>query len=177
MLTLSRVVGQTTKANFSSINDYMDERLGNSNYAAVSIPERRWQLPGLHGSRGGYDFDIYPCDEICITGPSSKNKLLMHTERVNGYQVHVIQVPLQDSSNTLRPPPSEIRLVHFRLVHLLKPSNKAVCPEGFVGPQINSSFATFVKERCPSILPQLPNYTELPPFWRRRRAPRMLLGP
>ncbi|CAE7242908.1 unnamed protein product [Symbiodinium sp. CCMP2592] len=159
-------------ANFSSINDYMHERLGNSNYAAVSIPERRWKVPGLHGSRGGYDFDIYPCDEICMTGPSDRNKLLMHTERVNEYNVHWIRVPPQDSSSTLTPPPSEIRLVHFRLVHLLKPENILVCPEGFVGPQFNSSFATFVKERCPSILPQLPNYTELPPFWRRRRAPR-----
>jgi len=162
---------------YPNINAYMDQTIGSHDYRAISIPENRWILPGAKGSRGGYDFGIYPCDEICMSLEGNRNKLLMDTERVDAYQVHVLTVPVQNDTTVRKPPRDEIRLVHFRQQHLSQASGSAVCVENFLGPMINSTFARFLRERCPMILPKLPKYSEPPPFWRRRRQERMLVGP
>ena len=72
---------------YPNINTYMDRTIGSHDYRAISIPENRWIVPGARGSRGAYDFGIYPCDEVCVTSDGGHNKLLMDTERVDGYFV------------------------------------------------------------------------------------------
>lgn len=95
---------------YPSINTCMDRTIGSHDYRAISIPENRWIVPGARGSRGAYDFGIYPCDEVCVTSDGGHNKLLMDTERVDGYQVHVIIVPAQNDTTVRKPPSDEIRL-------------------------------------------------------------------
>ena len=92
---------------YPNINAYMDQTIGSHDYRAISIPENRWILPGAKGSRGGYDFGIYPCDEICMSLEGNRNKLLMDTERVDAYQVHVLTVPVQNDTTVRKPPRDE----------------------------------------------------------------------